>query len=325
MFRTTFAALLTVASAATAFAQPMLTKLDAAAGVPELDGKTQAEDVRFKTGADDRMTVPVRLSGVGPFQFLVDTGADRTAVSRELAGRLGLVKGDIASLHTVTGVSSVSTANVPALELTRKPMRVRDAPLLNSADMGADGILGVDSLRSKRVEFDFDTQTLTIVPSATAELRDEPGAIVVQAARKGGRLVVTDASANGHRLTVVIDTGAQLSIGNQALRDELVGRGLVDPAQKVELQSVTGAKITGDYMFVSRLEIGGVVIKNLAIVFADAHTFEKLKLDRQPALLLGMNAIRAFKKVSIDFASRKFRVVLPESSRIDVRLASARL
>ena len=38
-----------------------------------------------------------------------------------------------------------------------------------------------------------------------------------------------------------------------------------------------------------------------------------------------MNAIRAFKKVSIDFASRKFRVVLPESSRIDVRLASARL
>ena len=59
------------------------------------------------------MTVPVRLSGVGPFRFLVDTGADRTAVSRELAGRLGLVQGDIASLHTVTGVSSVSTANVP--------------------------------------------------------------------------------------------------------------------------------------------------------------------------------------------------------------------
>ena len=52
MFRTTFVALLTVASAATAFAQPMSTKLDAAAGIPELDGKTtQTEDVRFKTGA----------------------------------------------------------------------------------------------------------------------------------------------------------------------------------------------------------------------------------------------------------------------------------
>ena len=147
----------------------------------------------------------------------------------------------------------------PALELTRKPMRVSDAPVLDSAEHGRGrDCRGVDLLRSKRVEFDFETQTMSIVPSATAELRDEPGAIVVQAARKGGRLVVTDASANGHRLTVVIDTGAQLSIGNQALRDELVGRGLVDPAQKVELQSVTGAKITGDYMFVRRLEIGGV-------------------------------------------------------------------
>jgi len=38
-----------------------------------------------------------------------------------------------------------------------------------------------------------------------------------------------------------------------------------------------------------------------------------------------MNAIRAFKKVSIDFANRKFRVVLPEESQLDVRLASARL
>ena len=36
-----------------------------------------------------------------------------------------------------------------------------------------------------------------------------------------------------------------------------------------------------------------------------------------------MNAIRAFKKVSIDFANKKFRVVLPESSGLDVRLASA--
>ena len=37
-----------------------------------------------------------------------------------------------------------------------------------------------------------------------------------------------------------------------------------------------------------------------------------------------MNAIRAFKKVSIDFAKKKFRVVLPESSQLEVRFASAR-
>jgi hypothetical protein len=78
-------------------------------------------------------------------------------------------------------------------------------------------------------------------------------------------------------------------------------------------------------MFVRELDIGGVVLKNLAIVFADAHTFKQLKLDHKPTLLLGMNAIRAFKKVSIDFANRKFRVVLPEESALHYELAEARL
>ena len=78
-------------------------------------------------------------------------------------------------------------------------------------------------------------------------------------------------------------------------------------------------------MFLRDLEIAGVGLKGLAIVFADAHTFKQLKLDKKPALLLGMNAMRAFKKVSIDFTSRKLRVVLPQESALDLRIASSRL
>ncbi len=323
--RQTFLALMILASPSALAAQPVATQLQAVAGVPAIDSKTQTEDVKFKNDRNDRMTVPVRLSGAGPFQFLVDTGADRTAISSELAGKLGLATGESASIHTVTGVSTVSTANMPDLQLTRRPVKVSDAPMLDSQNIGADGIIGVDTLRSQSVEFDFEKDTISIVPSATPEFRDDPNVIVVQAARKNGRLVFTDAEANGHPLTVVIDTGAQISIGNRALHDQLLGRGLIDPSKQVELQSVTGAIITGDYMFVRDVEIGGLTLKNLAIVFADAHTFKERKLDDKPALLLGMNAIRAFKKVSIDFASRKFRVVLPESSQLDVRFASARL
>lgn len=325
MVRQTLVALMALACPAILHAQPATTTFDAVAGIPKLDSKTQTEDVRFKNQSDDRMTVGVRLSGTGPFQFLVDTGADRTAISRDLAARLGLAKGEKAAIHTIAGVATVATATIPDLELTRTPVTVRDAPLLDSDNMGADGILGVDSLHSQRVLFDFGTQTLSIVPSALPDFRDEPGTIVVQAERKNGRLVVTNATANGHDLIVVIDTGAELSVGNEALRKQLVGRNLVDPYQQVQLQSVTGTMITGDYMFVRQLEIGGLTLHNLAIVFAESHAFQELKLDRRPALLLGMNAIRAFKKVSIDFASRKFRVVLPESSQLDVRLAASRM
>ena len=309
-------------SSAPLTAQTATTRLDTVSGVPEIDKTTQTEDVRFRN-RDDRMTVPVRLAGAGPYQFLVDTGADRTAVSRQLVARLNLPSAGGAALHSVSGVSNVSTAKVHNLQLTRTPETV-DAAVLDGANMGADGIVGVDLLRSQRVQFDFEKKTMSIVPSATPDFNDERGTIVVRAKRKNGRLVVTDAVANDEPLTVVLDTGSQVSIGNRALRRRLLGDNLVNINQSVELESVTGQRIVGDYMFIKQLTIGGVGLTNLAVVFTDAHTFKQLGLDKRPALLLGMNAIRAFKKVSIDFASKKLRVMLPEHSALDVRLADAR-
>jgi predicted aspartyl protease len=314
-----------LALAAPAFlsAQPAVTHLEGVSGPVPVDKTGQTEDVRFRSEGYDRMTVPVRLSGTGPYRFLVDTGANRTAISRELAAKLRLTQGSIAELHSVTGVSAVSTATVPDLQLTRKAVKVLDAPLLESVNMGADGILGTDSLRSQRVVFDFQAQTMAIVPSTAADFVNEPGTIVIEARRRNGRLIVTDARANGHRMTIVLDTGSQISIGNAELRKQLARDGLMDALQQIELISVTGQTVTGDYMYLRDLEIGGVELRNLAVVFADAHTFKQLNLEKKPTLLLGMNAIRAFKKVSIDFANRQFRVVVPEKSELGVGWASA--
>ena len=309
-------------SSSSLLAQAPKTKTETISGLPGIDTTTQTEEVRFKTDVSERMTVPVLLGGRGPYRFLVDTGADRTAISRQVASNLKFVTGENASLHSVSGVSTVSTATVPALQLTRKEIRNLNAPVLESANMGADGILGTDSLRLQRVMFDFEAQTLSIVPSAVPDFKSEPGTIVVTGSRRNGRLVVTEATANGHPVTIVIDTGSQVSVGNAALRRELLGTKALNGSEQVVLESVTGDKIPGEYMFVRDLELGGVGIKNLAIVFADAHTFKQLGFEKKPAILLGMNAMRAFKKVSIDFASRKLRVVVPEHSSLDLKLAA---
>lgn len=307
----------------TALAQPLTTKLHAVSIAEPMDKSSQAQDVEFQTQIDNRLTVPVTVSGQGPYRFLVDTGADRSAVSHQLVSSLQLANAAPAQLHSVTGVTSVYTATVPSVEVTKDRKQSVDAVVLDSHNMGADGILGVDLLRSQRVQFDFGSNLMTIVPSSAPDFRSEPGTIVVNGVRKNGRLIVTDAEANGTHLSVVVDTGAEISIGNEALRRALLGRGLKDALEKVELISVTGATLSGDYMFIRKLTIGGIELHNLVVVFANAHTFGQLNLQRKPALLLGMNAIRAFKKVSIDFANRKFRVLLPEESMADVRLASA--
>ncbi len=317
---------LVVAGSSALLAQPRTTELEAVSGASEVDKTSQTEDVSFKTERNDRMTVPVSLSGTGPYRFLVDTGSDRTAVSRELATKLKLQTGDTAMVHGVAGATMVATASVPDLRVTRRQVKVIDAPLLEGANMGADGILGVDSLRSQRIVFDFEAKTMSIVPSASPDFREEPGTIVVQGHRRNGRLIVTEATANGQPVTVIIDTGSEVTVGNAALRRSLTkSKMLTGPLQQVELESVTGQKLPGEYMFIRELGVGGIELKGLAVVFADAHTFKQLKLTDRPALLLGMNAMRAFKKVSIDFANRRLRVIVPEESSRDTRMAAAGL
>ena len=309
------AATVALAAASPLSAQPVKTQqYDAVSQPNQIDNITQAANLKYRRDGYDRMTVPVRVVGHGPYRFLVDTGADRTAISRDLARSLRLTSSDTAILHSVSEASEVGTAKVPVLNVASKQVRNVEAPLLDAANMGADGILGLDSLHSQRILFDFKKQTLTIVPSSP-RMPDVGGTIVVTGRIRNGRLILAKAKANHVPLTLVVDTGAQISVGNEALRRKLFRK--ARQSGDVELQSVTGGKIIGKYMIVRELEVGGVTLKDLPIVFADSHAFGRLGLKDEAALLLGMNALRGFDKVSIDFARKKLRVVLPEESSLD--------
>lgn len=275
---------------------------------PEPDPSGDGDEVGLRPDEMERMTVPVLLSGAGPFHFLVDTGSNKTVVSRQLAKRLGLAAGRPATLHSMTGISVVPTASVPSLRLSRQQLRIPDAPLLEERNMGAHGILGLDSLRSQRVIFDFRSEVMTIVPTDHRPIAEEKGAIVVRARRRLGHLILADAMADGERLQVVIDTGAEVSVGNEALRRTLARSGRLTRGGKAELTSVTGDTLRGEHVVLDRLELGGVELHGLAVVFADAHTFPQLGLARRPALMLGMNAMRAFDLVSIDFGKKRLRL-----------------
>ncbi|MBV9528355.1 retroviral-like aspartic protease family protein [Sphingomonas sp.] len=313
-------------ASAPAISQPMpapaAAHAEPAPSLPAIDRSSQTEDVRFRSDLNQRMTVGVMVGGTGPYRFIVDTGADRTVVSTELAAALKLASAGTAPLHSTVGISPVETATVPTLQVTRNVVRNIVAPVLGSSHIGADGILGVDALRSQRIDLDFRTQTMSVVPATTPIERDAgQNEIVVEGHRRNGRLVVTEANINGISVTVVLDTGAEVSVGNEALRTALFARGRTDQFHRVEIQAVTGDMIFGEVALVDRLDIGGANLNRLPVVFASAHIFNELKLDRKPALLLGMNAMRAFQKVSIDFAAQRLRVVIPEHSALDIHFA----
>jgi len=291
----------------------------AAPSPDRLAASGQSQDLRISTDDNGRMTVPVMVGGRGPYRFLVDTGAERTVVSLELADHLKLIAGTRATMHSVLGQSDVATVDIPALQVSNRSTAVAGAPTLLSDNIGADGILGVDMLRAQRVELDFKRKIMGISPSATRESRDGEEIIVV-ARRKHGRLLFTDATVDGRGVVVVIDTGSEYSIGNEALRAKLSrGRGVPLTA---EIVTVAGEKAQAEIVVARELQIGGVTLKKIGIAFMPASVFRQLDLDKRPALLLGMNAMRAFDRVSIDFANSKVRFVMPGTSMAsETRLA----
>lgn len=311
MITALLAALLALAPAV---APPPTTRLESTAA-PALPAVF--DELPMQRLADQRLTVAVSLGGFGPFRFLVDTGADRTVVSHQLAARLGLPAGVGVRLHSVTGVSSVPTASVTGLRVSSRDLPDVTAPLLDAAHVRADGILGTDVLRSAQIRFDFRAKTLSISAPGRSIRRflSDPDTIVVQARNRAGRLIVTEAEIDGQKLTVVLDTGSEVSIGNAALRAALARRGFMREDRTIELASVTGEKLTARYVFARKLDIGGLALTDLGIAFADAHTFKVMDLERKPALLLGMNALRAFDSVTIDLAGKKLRFALPIGAR----------
>jgi predicted aspartyl protease len=288
-----------------------------------LPDQAAAETLGYSTDATARMTIPVSIGGQGPYDFIVDTGSERTVVSNELARELGLNTGRVATVHSMTETSRIPTVIVPSLEVGARRLSDIHAPALARQHLGAAGMLGVDSLQSHRIEFDFTRDEMTISPSRRPEQRMEGNTIVIRGRSLYGRLVLVDASVDGERVHVIIDTGAQMTIGNSALRRQLERRRQLGATQPVSLLSVTGGFFVAEAGVARQIRIGGIDISNMPIAFADAHPFRRLGLHNRPAILLGMDALRLFDRVSVDFANRRVRVQMPGSSRLDPLLRMA--
>jgi hypothetical protein len=180
------------------------------------------------------------------------------------------------------------------------------APVLMREHVGADGIIGLDALQGYRVLIDFRKQTIALEDASEKERR-RGFEITVRARSKLGQLLITDALVEGVRATVIIDTGAQASLGNNALRNKLRAK----RAQDVVTTDVNGVDIVGQLAVVRTLGIGGLSLTDVPLTFADTPAFAALGLADQPVLSLGMQHLALFDRVTIDFDRKRILFDLP--------------
>jgi predicted aspartyl protease len=269
---------------------------------------------QFNIDRSDRITVQVRVNGSAPVPFIVDTGAERTVIANDFARKLALEAGPILTLATISGRYQVNSFFIDTLSTASVNLQGVEAPGLERANLGAFGLLGIDSLEDSRVHLDFTHQTMDVLPSkkTRSKTKLENGMIVVQARRKAGRMILSTAKIDGIKVDIILDTGAQTSMANLALRDKLRRRHRSFDFIPVKLRGATGTILNGDYTQIREIDIGGLTINDMPITFADNYAFAALNLQDRPAILLGMDALNLFDRVLIDFSNRRVGFDLPK-------------
>lgn len=285
---------------------------------------TAIVDNSLAIGGDDiaarkvrtRMTVAAQVDGKGPFRFVVDSGADSSALSQRTARSLRLPPGSPVVLHGMTASSLVDRVVVTQLALGQSIVRDLELPVLRDEDLGADGLIGIDALVEQRLMMDFDKRLITIEDAQRPAQRLD-GEIVVTARRRRGQLILTQASVAGLSVDAVIDTGSEVTIGNSALRDRLArGKQL----QEIEVTGVTGVTLKMPILRVAEIRVGPVIMRSVPIAFYDVPPFAVFGLDERPAMLLGTDLMESFRRISLDFRHRKVRFQLKRCNATSITI-----
>ncbi len=277
---------------------------------PTPSAQTDASKIAATTDAAQHLTIDVMVNGKGPFKFVVDTGADRSVIADDVAVSLGLLRGTHVMVEGIVRTVNSETVTVGNLRFGVVSRDHLVMPVLPRALLGTDGYLGLDAIDGYRVTFEFQNHALLIEPPRHNMLVGwrPPSEAMVPVHGKFGHLRAVNCRVDGVNTVAFVDTGAEVSVANMRLFDELVA---ISPSyirkETVGLTGVTGGLIQGRIATVERVKLGGLRWEVCNLVVADLQIFDLWGLSDKPALLIGMNILRQFARVSIDYGSHELR------------------
>jgi predicted aspartyl protease len=253
-----------------------------------------------------RIWAPVLIDGQGPFRMVLDTGASDSAITAPVAEALGLVPetSHVVLVQGVAGSAIVPTVHADSLTVGDLDAISVTLPIIADALGGAEGVLGTTGFSDKRIDIDFLHDRITIVRSHGQHA--PLGFVILPLERSGPGLLMVAGSVAGVRVHAVIDTGAERSIGNEALRRALVSRHAQGTPDHIF--DVT-THVQGGELFESPpITLGGIEISGARITYGEVRIFEHWHLTREPTLLIGMDALGLLDELIIDYRLRELQL-----------------
>ncbi len=242
-----------------------------------------------------RIWAPVLINGKGPFRLVLDTGASHSAIIARVADRLGI---DARASETVLLRGFTGSAVVHKIHVER--MEVGELLTLST-----DLLLGREALFDKRILADFGRDRLII--SRSHQERARPGFTTVPLKLILGGLLATDVRVGPIHARAIIDTGAQRTIGNLALRDALMRH----RDRKLTTEDIIGVTLDmqrGENVATPPIAFGTLLIRGGSVTFGDMYLFEHWKLTREPTLMIGMDVLGLLDVLIVDYRMRELQI-----------------
>ena len=253
-----------------------------------------------------RIWAPVLINGRGPFRLVLDTGATGIALIPSVIQALGLPFENSmrARLYGVTGTAVVPVVRIDSVEVGDFIAENLKVPIVADAFGGADGVLGGKGLRDKRIFVDFRHDSIRIERSRNRF--DGVNFVRIPFRLESGHLPMFELRIGSVPTQAILDTGSQISIGNNRLLEALLR--LRHDDQDATVIGVTLDKASVRSVSIPPIILSGLAISHLRITFGDVYIFNQWKLNDQPAMLIGMDVIGVLDQVVIDFKRRELLV-----------------
>jgi len=254
---------------------------------------------------DGRYTTPVMIDGEGPFPFIVDTGAQRSVISRDLTDRLALTMVPGAYVKATSGNGG---GGITFLKTYSSALFGRTAAMMVVLPPGGivrHGVMGMELFGSRRLEMNFADGTV----SSAASQPTPRGFAAVPVSIVQGTFLVAEVTVDGVHAKALIDTGARRTLGNVLLRKALGFSH--DDARLADAQPVGGATLHSTQAMQAPLGVlilGEHRFEHPVVTFSDISVLRALELSDQPALVIGLDLLRTLKAVAIDYPRSELQV-----------------
>jgi len=242
-------------------------------------------EMQFRLVRNTVIVVPLMAGGEGPFDFVVDTGADTTIVDPSLADKLTLSTMTRIQQTTLAGSQAASVSRIASLgsgevQVKNLPVLVQDLAELHKVDPQIQGIAGQDFLSHFNYLLDYQKHTIRF--ELADEIRDTIEGDRVHMEVVGNKMMVASEarSYRDAKLLLRLDSGTNsvvvMRTGSQTL--DLL-------AHQYGIAATSGGQVGMHVGRLDQLKVGSQCFKDIAVALSALDSGEQYGDGLLPTLL----------------------------------------